>query len=238
MVGDWISINSADGKTFKAYVSAPPVPTASAVVVIQEIFGVNPWLRSVADWLANEGYLAIAPDLFHRQEPNVQLTDKSEADWQKAFELYKGFDEDKGVEDLKSTIAAAATLPQCNGKVGSLGFCLGGKLAYLLSARSNSNCNVSFYGVGIEQNLSEPVRKPLLMHIAEKDAHVPPEAQAAIHQTLDRNELVSIRVYEGAGHAFGRPGSQHYDEKLAELARLRSLEFLEQHLVSEVGAAH
>ncbi len=236
MVGDWISINSADGKTFKAYRSAPVSTPSAAVLVIQEIFGVNPWLRSVADWLAQNGYLAVAPDLFHRQEPNVELTDKSEKDWEKAFALYKGFNEDKGVEDLKATLETVSSLPQCNGLVGTLGFCLGGKLAYLMSARSKSVCNVSFYGVGIENNLQEAVHRPLLMHIAQKDAHVPPEAQAAIHRSLGANSLVNIQVYEGADHAFGRPGSQHYDERLAELARQRSLEFLKQQLTSEVGA--
>ncbi|HEY9793989.1 MAG TPA: dienelactone hydrolase family protein [Candidatus Obscuribacterales bacterium] len=230
MPASTIQITSADKKQFEAYVARPSSTPAPAVIVIQEIFGINPWLRSVADRLAQEGYLAVAPDLFHRQEPGIQLTDKTQAEWDKAFQLYKGFDENKGVEDLIATLETVKRLPECSGKVGSLGFCLGGKLAFLMSTRSSSDANVSFYGVGIEQNINEPVKHPLLLHIAEADEHVPAAAQKQIHDKLDNNKLVTIYVYPGAGHAFGREGSKHEDKPAFDLACKRSLEFLKHHL--------
>ncbi len=155
-------IESADGLEFEAFVSRPAKLPAPAVIVIQEIFGVNEWLRSDADWIAQSGFIAVAPDLFFRREPGVQLTDKTEAEWQKAFELYEGFDEDQGVEDLIATLKAVRTMPECTSTVGTLGFCLGGKLAYRMSTRSDASANVSYYGVGIEKNLNETVRNPLL----------------------------------------------------------------------------
>lgn len=232
-----MTITSADSKQFGAYVARPSKSPAAAIIVIQEIFGVNEWLRSVCNWLAQSGYLAVAPDLFFRQEPGVQLTDKTQAEWDKAFVLYKGFDENKGVEDLTATLQAIKRMPECNSRIGSMGFCLGGKLAFLMSTRSESDANVSFYGVGIENNLNEVVRRPLLLHIAEKDEHVPAAAQQKICQTFkDNNPLVSINIYEGAGHAFGRPGSQHYDEKLMQLARSRTLEFFAKYLPVQITA--
>jgi carboxymethylenebutenolidase len=230
MAASSIHITSADKKQFNAYVARPGDTPAPAVIVIQEIFGVNPWLRSVADWLAREGYLAVAPDLFHRHEPGIQLSDRVPAELEKAFQLYGEFDENKGVEDLMATLETVKRLPECSGKVGSLGFCLGGKLAFLMSTRSASDANVSFYGVGIEKNLNEPVKHPVLLHVAEADEHVPPAAQKQIHDKLDGNKLATIYGYPGAGHAFGRDGSQHHDPAAFDLARKRSLEFLKHHL--------
>jgi len=225
-------ITSSDGIEFDAYVSRPEKLPAPAVVVIQEIFGVNEYLRSVADWLAQQGFLAVVPDLFFRQEPGVQLTDKTEAEWEKAFKLYAGFDEEKGVEDLIATLKAVRSLPESTSSVGTLGFCLGGKLAYLMAARSDANANVGYYGVGIEKNLTETVRNPLILHVAEADDHVPRDAQAKIKERLDGNPLATIYTYEGMGHAFGRPGSQHYNREAIELAHKRSLEFLTSKLTA------
>jgi len=232
MTANTMRITSADGIEFDAYVSRPAKLPAPAVIVIQEIFGVNEWMRSVADWLAQKGFLAVAPDLFFRQEPGVQLTDKTEAEWQKAFKLYEGFDEDKGVEDLIATLKAVRSMPDCNSTVGALGFCLGGKLAYLMSTRSDSNANVSYYGVGIDKNLTETVRNPLILHIAEADPYVAHDAQSKIKERLSGNQLVTICIYEGMDHAFGRPGSQHYNREATELAHGRTLEFLESKLAA------
>src|SRR5205085_12497952 len=140
----------------RAYVARParggPTP---AVVVIQEIFGVNRFVREVADQLAADGYLAIAPDLFWRIEPGVDITDQSEAEWQKAFSLMNAFDLDKGVEDIAATIASVRKDPACSGKVGAVGYCLGGRLAYLTAARTDADASVAYYPVAVDCLLGE-----------------------------------------------------------------------------------
>lgn len=228
-----ITIQAQDGGSFSAYVAVPagagPFP---AVVVIQEIFGVNGVMRTICDGLAKEGYIAVCPDLFWRQEPDIQLTDRSEAEWQRAFELFGGFDVDLGVEDLKSTLVAARALEGASGKAGSIGYCLGGKLAYLMATRSDSDANVSYYGVGLDELLGEAgkISKPLLMHIAEKDKFVPPEAQKKIVDALLNKPHVKLHVYQGVDHAFARVGGEHYDGAMAETANDRTRRHLKAHL--------
>ncbi len=228
-----ITIHAHDGGSFAAYVARPagagPHP---AVVVIQEIFGVNGVMRGICDNLAKEGYVAVCPDLFWRQEPGIQLTDKTEADWARAFELFNGFNVDLGVEDLKSTLAAARTLEGTNGKAGTIGYCLGGKLAFLMATRSDADANVSYYGVGLDEMLGEAgsITKPLLMHIAEKDKFVPPEAQKKILNTLLNQPGITLHVYQGVDHAFARVGGEHYDAPMAETANDRTRRHLKAHL--------
>ena len=139
---NWVSIKAADGGNFDAYLVLPANPNGGTVVCIQEIFGVNHAMRDIAQYWADQGYVAIAPDLFWRQEPHVDITDGSDEEWQKAFSLYQGFDIEKGIADLQATVAYARGLAGSNGKVGTVGFCLGGKLAYLMACRSDTNCNV------------------------------------------------------------------------------------------------
>jgi carboxymethylenebutenolidase len=228
-----ITIQAHDGGSFSAYIAAPsgtgPFP---AVVVIQEIFGVNDVMRSICDGLAKEGYIAVCPDLFWRQEPDIQLTDRSEAEWKRAFELFGGFNVDLGVEDLKATLATARNLEGASGKAGSIGYCLGGKLAYLMATRSDSDANVSYYGVGLDELLGEAgsIRNPLLMHIAEKDKFVPPEAQKKIVDALLNKPHVTLHVYQGVDHAFARVGGEHYDGAMAETANDRTRRHLKAHL--------
>jgi len=231
MATESITIKSADGLEFDAYVSRPDQGGNHAIViVIQEIFGINAWLRSVADWLAQQGFIAVAPDLFHRQEKGIQLTDQTEAEWKRAFELYQNFDEVKGTDDLKDTIKAVRGIKGGNGKIGTLGFCLGGKLAYLMSARSDADAYVGYYGVGIENNLDETPQHPLLLHIAEGDDHVPIEAQQKIKAATSQNSNVTIEIYPGQGHAFCRIASNHYNKEACELAHKRSVEFFKTHI--------
>jgi carboxymethylenebutenolidase len=227
-----IQIKASDGGGFGGYLALPASGKGPGIVVIQEIFGVNEVMRKLSDGLAAQGYVALCPDLFWRQEPGIQITDKTEAEWQRAFQLYQGFNEDKGVEDLKSTIAALRAHSACTGKVGSVGYCLGGKLAYLTATRTDVDCAVGYYGVGIEKALGEAgnIRKPLLLHIAEKDQFVPPEAQAQVKAALGEHPNVTIHSYPGLDHAFARVGGQHYDAAGAEAANRRSAEFFKQHL--------
>jgi len=227
-----ITIRAADGGSFSAYQATPKSGKGPGVVLIQEIFGVNKVMRDIADRLAGQGYAVLSPDLFWRQQPGIQITDKTEAEWARAFELYKGFNEAKGVDDLKATLAHLRKLPACTGKVGSVGYCLGGKLAYLMATRSDADCSVGYYGVGIEGALEEAknIRKPLLLHIAAKDQYCPPEAQAKIQASLKGNAHVAIHVYPGMDHAFARPGGQHYDKASADLANSRTAEFFRKNL--------
>ncbi len=233
-----IQINAHDGGQFGAYVSYPDTALpAAAVVVIQEIFGINKVMRGICDNLAMAGFIAIAPDLFWRQEPGIQITDKTEAEWARAFELYKGFNVDLGVEDLKSTLAHIRSNENCTGKVGTLGYCLGGKLAYLMAARSDANCNVSYYGVGIQDMLDEAdnVKHQLLMHIAEKDKFVPLAAQQKIRAALNNHSNIEIHVYPDVDHAFAREGGDHYDKEAARMANARTVDFLAQQLTKSGG---
>ena len=225
-----ITINSDDGAQISAYLAKPGSGPAPGIVVLQEIFGVNPAMRSIADDLALKGYLALVPDLFWRQEPNLQLSDKT--DWDRALELYQGFDENAGIRDATAALAQLRTLPGCSGKAGSIGFCLGGKLAYLMATRSDADCSVAYYGVGIEAALDEAtnIKKPLLLHVAEDDDFVPPEAQAQVADALAANRWVNRYSYAGVGHAFARPGGTHYDIAAASLAEQRTTEFLALHL--------
>lgn len=227
-----ITITARDGGKFQAYLATPPSGKGPGVVLIQEIFGVNTHMRALADGLAKQGYTVACPDLFWRQEPGIQLTDRTDAEWQKAFQLYQGFDEAKGVADLIATLDALRQHSACTGKVGTLGFCLGGKLAYLMATRSNADCNVSYYGVGIEKALDEAknITRPLILHIAEEDQFVPKDAQAAIKKTVAGNKNVTVHSYPGTDHAFARDGGAHYDKAAADLAGQRTLEFFKRHL--------
>ncbi len=227
-----VTINAADGGSFSAYLATPASGSGPAVVAIQEIFGVNKVMRDICDGLAAQGYFAISPDLFWRQEPGVDITDQSQAEWDKAFELYKGFSETAGVNDLIATIDFIRGYQGVTGKVGTVGYCLGGKLAYLTATRTTADACVSFYGVGIEKNLDEKgaITKPLLMHIAEKDGFVPPEAQAEIKAALGDVSHVTIHSYAGQDHAFARVGGEHYDKASADLANQRTADFFKAHL--------
>lgn len=219
-----LEISTPDGD-LNAYVARPQASSAPTIVVIQEIFGVNAVMRKVCDRLAEAGYLAVCPDLFWRIEPGIDITDQSEAEWKRAFELFNAFDVDAGVRDLAATITQARRLPGANGKVGAVGFCLGGLLAYLCAARADVDAAVGYYGVGIERRLDEAhaVTCPLMLHIAGEDQFVSKAAQEAIVAALASRPNVTIYRYPGRDHAFARPGGAHYDPADAALANDRTL---------------
>jgi carboxymethylenebutenolidase len=228
-MGERISISTPDGD-FAAYVARPKADKAPAVVVIQEIFGVNEVMRHITDGLAAQGYLAICPDLFWRIEPGIDITDKSEAEWKKAFALFNAFDVDAGVKDIQATISAIRADGQCSGKVGAVGFCLGGLLAFLTATRTDVDAAVSYYGVGIENRTpeAEKLAEPLLMHVAEEDQFVPKEAQATILRDLKNHPQIEIHTYPGRDHAFAREGGEHYHDHDAKLAGGRTLQFFKR----------
>jgi carboxymethylenebutenolidase len=234
-----ITIQAFDGGEFAAYLARPASGSGPGIVLIQEIFGVNDVMRDIADRYAELGFVVLCPDLFWRQQPGIELSDQTDAEWARAFELYKGLDEAKAVDDVAATMNALRKHSACTGKVGAVGFCLGGKLSYLLAVRYDPDCAVGYYGVGIENALDEATnrRGPLVLHIAGKDQFCPPEAQAKIHSALDAHALVTLYDYPQEDHAFARVGGAHYSPSAAELANLRSLEFFVRHLIGSASAA-
>jgi carboxymethylenebutenolidase len=232
-----ILIQGGDG-FFSAYRAPARSGRGPGILLIQEIFGVNRVMREIADWLAGENYTVICPDLFWRQEPGIQLNEFTQAEWDKAFQLYQGFNEDKGVEDIAAAIKHLRGDQACSGKVGTVGYCLGGKLAYLSAARTDADAAVGYYGVGIEKNLAEAgsIKKPLMLHIAKLDKFVPAEAQQKIHAALGGNPRVTIYDYEGCDHAFARKGGDHYNMEAANSANSRTLGFFKRHLAAPAPA--
>jgi len=226
-----ITINGRDGD-FSAYLATPAGGTGPGLVVIQEIFGVNQVMRQLCDDFAAQGLVALCPDTFWRQEPGIQITDKTEAEWQRAFELFQGFDVEKGVEDLKDTLGALRELDACTGRAGTVGYCLGGKMAFLMATRSDADCNVGYYGVGLDELLGEidGISAPLMLHVAEADDYCPPEAQAKLREVLGPHPPATLHFYPGMLHAFARAGGAHYDAAAATLANGRTYDFLKQHL--------
>ena len=231
MAGMEVTIAGPDGE-FCGYLARPEGGVGPGVVVIQEIFGVNAVMRGITDDLAAEGFAALCPDLFWRQEPGLQLSDQSEAEMACAFELFAGFDFAAGVHDIVATLDHLRGEDACAGPVGAIGFCLGGLLAYLTGTRTSTDCAVGYYGVGIEQKLGEAsnLTKPLMLHIATADEFVPDEVQTAVRGDLGGNPLVTIHDYEGLGHAFARRGGDHYDAAAAALANGRTYAFLHANL--------
>jgi carboxymethylenebutenolidase len=227
-----IQLKANDGGSFSGYLATPKSGKGPGIVVIQEIFGVNEVMRKISHDLAAQGCTALCPDLFWRQQPGIQITDKTEAEWARAFELFKGFDQTKGVDDLKATLAALRKHPACTGKVGAVGYCLGGRLAYLMSTRTDIDASVGFYGVGIEGLLDEAknIKKPLMLHIAEEDKFVPKDAQRQVKDGLGKNPNVAIHSYPGVDHAFARVGGQHWDQTAADAANKRTSDFFKKHL--------
>jgi carboxymethylenebutenolidase len=223
-------IDSAEG-AFGAYVAKPSQPNGAALVVIQEIFGVNEVMRTLADHYAGLGYIAIVPDLFWRIEPGISITDKTPEDMTKAFDLFGTFNVETGIKDIQTTIDYARTLAP---KVGSVGYCLGGLLAYLTSCRTNVDASVSFYGVSIDKHADEAskITKPLMLHVASEDKFVSKEAQAVISAIAKDNSAMTLHMYEGLDHAFARPGGEHFDAEGAALANSRTADFFKKNLLS------
>lgn len=226
-----LQIKTFDG-TFKAYVTTPLTTPAPAVVVIQEIFGVNSGIRQIANDLTKHGFLAICPDLFWRFEPGLQLSDHKESDWKKGLDYYSRYDFDAGVKDIVATIEAVRRLPNSTGKVGVMGFCFGGLMAFLSAARADLDGGVEYYGGNTEKFVSEGkrIKKPFLMHLAGEDEFMDKTAQAIIIKELADNPHIKIFSYPGRNHAFARPNGDHYDAKDAETANARTLAFFRQHL--------
>ncbi len=231
-MGEEITLTAADGGRFAAYLAIPARLPAPGLVVLPEVFNTNPHIRSVADGYAAAGFIALSPDVFWRQEAANYLpyTDEGRT---KARALWAELDTDQFARDLGDMVAALRARADCTGKVGVMGFCLGGKFAYLASTRLPIEAAVSYYGVQIDQHLDEAARRtcPILMHFAGNDPHVPPETVAAIEARMGGSQGVSIHTYPGTEHGFNRQGYPPYNEVAAGEARQRTLAHL-HHLLS------
>ncbi|WP_109513226.1 dienelactone hydrolase family protein [Pseudomonas ovata] len=226
MKGRSITVTSPAGE-FQAYLATAVGGRGPGVVLCQEIFGVNPAMRQVADDLAEEGYTVLVPDLYWRQVPGVELG-YSEKDFAIAFSLYQAFDEAAGVDDIASSLKALSRLPECTpGPQGVVGYCLGGKLAYLAACRlPEVACAVGYYGVGIETALHELEGlqgRRLVLHLAGNDQFCPAPAQAQIQAAAGQAKGLTAHVYPGVDHAFARPAGHHFDKAAAQIAHERTV---------------
>lgn len=231
-MGQYIDIPSADGGKFRGYLGLPPAGKGPGLVLAQEIFGINANMRTTAEMFAKDGFVTLVPDLFWRIEPNVELG-YTEADWKRAFDFFGKFDVDKGMQDIQATLKVLRARPEVSGgKAGVAGYCLGGKLAYLAATRTDSDASVGYYGVMIDQALDEKknIRKPLMLHFAEKDKFVPMEAIEKVKAGLAGMQGVEVYSYPNVDHAFARFEGDHYDKAAADLANGRTLAFLRKHL--------
>jgi carboxymethylenebutenolidase len=232
-----ISLAASTGGDFAAYLALPERPVAPAIVILQEIFGINANIRGVADSFAAAGYIAIAPDLFWRQEPNVELDPAKPEDRERATGLLKGLDAGLAVADALAAAAYVRKMPRASGKIGAVGYCLGGKLAYLLATHAEIDAAVSYYGVAIQAALDQVsnLKASLLLHIAGDDHLCPPEAQAEIHKAMaGQASKVTVIDYPDAGHAFARRGGASHNAAAAAKADRATLDFL----ASELGGNH
>ncbi|HTY55841.1 MAG TPA: dienelactone hydrolase family protein [Candidatus Binataceae bacterium] len=231
MAGKMVPITAADGGKFTGYLAIPPSGSGPGLVLLQEIFGVNFHIRAIAELYAEEGYVVLAPDIFWRIEPNIELRYTPE-ETQKARAYFQKFDADQAVKDITDTVKALRAMPECNGKVGALGFCLGGKLAYLAAARSGIDAAVSYYGVRIEANLEDAakIECPIVLHLAAEDSYTPPPVREAIRKAFAGHDEAEIYVYPGADHAFNNDNRASYNPSAASLAHSRSLAVLHRAL--------
>jgi len=227
MNGQWIDIKAHDGGSFGAYMSTPPKGNGPGLVVIQEIWGVNEHIRDVADQYAMDGFTVFVPDVFWRQQPRVDLG-YNDVDTPKAFAYMTALDAPNASKDLVATATALRAHPACNGRVASLGFCMGGRLSFVCAAEGAVDAAVCYYGGGIHNMLDRvpSIKVPMLLHFAENDGYIPMPAVESVKGAFAGRDDVRVDVYGGVDHGFNCWGRPMYNQKAAALARGRSLSFL------------
>jgi carboxymethylenebutenolidase len=223
-------IQAPDGGTFDAHLTLPASGRGPGVLVLQEIFGVNVYIKDRCANLAELGYVALAPDAFWRLEPNLALGHGPE-ELAKAMGYAGRYDPRQGVQDLRAALAHLRALPENTGKVGVLGFCFGGTMAYLLACQADPDAVVSYYGsrIGAMLDQSESIRCPLLFQYGGKDPYIPAEEIAKVGELAARPNI-EHRVYD-AGHAFDNEFAPMFSVPAArEQAWEATTAFLAKHL--------
>lgn len=228
-MGEWIEIPTADQGTISGYLARPAQTPAAALVLVPEVFNVNEHIRAVADSYAADGFLVLAPDLYWRQEPETYLPYDDQG-LRKARLLWAALDVEQFSVDVGEIVAALRARSDCTGKVGILGFCIGGTVAYLAAAKHSIDAAVSYYGIRIDErlDLADHLQCPILFHFAESDAHIPLESVKPIAKRAADSQRMTVQIYEGAGHGFNRKGYPQYHETSAQLARQRTLAHLKR----------
>lgn len=232
-----LNILADDGRSFDAYLALPEATgPAPGLLLLQYICGVNKVMRTLADGFARLGYVVMVPDMYWRQGPNIRLIDDpTRTDPQeqaRALELNAGFDDVAASADLTASLTVLRQHARCDGRAGTLGYCLGGRLAYLMAARTDVDCAVGYYAVNLENYLDEAanIHRPLMLHMAGQDMLIPEPVQSKICQTLKSSPQVDVRVHPGVNHAFALPGGANFNADAAAQANAWSQEFLARHL--------
>jgi carboxymethylenebutenolidase len=226
----WIDI-PAGNDTFGGYLALPKGGKGPAVIIIQEIFGVNSHIRSVADQYAQDGYIALAPDVFWRVQPRVELTYEG-ADRAKGIELMQKLDANEAADDIGAAAAALRAMPEVTGKIAAIGFCFGGRLAYMAAARGSVDAAVAYYGGGIQNQLdhADSIKVPMQFHYGELDAHIPVSAVGEVRSRFAGRNDAEVHVYPNADHGFNCGDRASYNARASALAHGRTLTFLGEHL--------
>jgi len=230
-VGQEVEVQARDG-SFKAYLSRPAAGGGAGVVVLQEILGVTSWGRSIVDMLATAGYYALAPDLFWRMTPGVQLDATKPWEFAAALDYNRRLDFNSALDDIRASISFLRGMPGANGKVGNVGFCLGGTLSYLTAANTDSDASVSYYGSGVLGTLYQMpnIKRPAILHLAGADEYIPKEAQDRIAAAAKANSNVTVYVYPNAYHGFGCSDYERHNAAAWQLSLQRTLALFKQQL--------
>ena len=226
-----LAIKTQDGATFNAYMAIPPSGSGPGLLLLQEIFGVNTHIRAVADRWAEEGYVVVAPDLFWRMKPGVELGFTPD-EVKTARDFGQRFDVNQGIKDIGDALAALKSAPEFTGKAGAVGYCLGGRLAFLCAARLNLDAAISYYGTRMEGHLDEAksVRCPIMFHFGGRDQAVPAESREKIRAAFNAHDDAEFYIYADAGHAFNNDRRESFHPFAAQLARSRTIGLLRRTL--------
>ncbi|MFZ9081490.1 MAG: dienelactone hydrolase family protein [Burkholderiaceae bacterium] len=231
MSSEWISVASSDGGQFEAYISHPPAGRGPGLLLVQEIFGVNEHIRAVADQYAADGYLVIAPDIFWRQAPRIELGYTAEG-FERGLALLGGLDIHRTGSDLQRAVEAVRHFDSCSGLVGSVGFCMGGLLSYVAAARAGVDTAVCYYGGGIHDHLglASDISCPLLFHFAAKDSYIPNSAVESVRKVFSGRDNVRVITHPDVDHGFNCWQRPSWHQPTAARARGQTLVHLSETL--------